>query len=292
MSNLTIRNPNFDFEGVEFLWNPSNPAFSVQMNTMSFWVIALERYMVRAMKDAGSVITDEAVHEEASKFLEQEAIHSKAHRRHVRALIERYPGLSGALDTAIGHYDELYDRKDLRYHLAYAAALEGTFTAIFGGFIDHRESLFRQGDARVASLCLWHFCEEIEHRSSAVRVYDHVIDDRGLHRLRVLPSLLVHINEAHRLLFESFRTHVPGEADSRSYAPLPARLLGRRANPLATVPARDRLRMFGRAMRSFRPSFDHDNQPVPEWCDTWFANYDAGVDMTTFYGTAIDRTVE
>jgi predicted metal-dependent hydrolase len=288
MSDLHVRKPAFDFSGVAFLWNPSQPAFSVAMNAMSFWVIGLERYLVRVVKDAERVITDPALREEARLFMQQEAVHSKTHRQHVKALIEQHPGLAGAIDSVVAHYDELYEAKDLRYHLAYAAALEGTFTSVFGGPIEHREALFRDGDARVASLCLWHFCEEIEHRSSAVKIYDHVVADRGLHRLQVLPSLVGHVDAGFDQLYREFKANVPGEAGAAHYGSSRAsRLLGRRANPLAAVPVPNRIRLVLRAMASVLPTFDHDGQQIPAWCDTWFWNHEQGTDMATFYGRLV-----
>ena len=41
--------------------------------------------------------------------------------------------------------------------------------------LDNEETLFRPGDDRVASLFLWHFVEEVEHRSSALVIYDAVV---------------------------------------------------------------------------------------------------------------------
>ena len=291
MSHLQVRRPACTFDGVEFLWNPTNPAFSVFVNALSFWVIGLERYLVRIMKDADAYITDSAVREETRLFMQQEAVHSKTHRRHVKALIDRYPGLQSALDASVAQYDDLYDRHDLRYHLAYAAALEGTFTPVFGALIDHRATLFGNGDARVASLCLWHFCEEIEHRSSAVTVYDHVIG-APRYRLRVLPMLVLHVNRGFESLMKAFQAHVPGEADADHYGSTPARLLGREPNPFATIPITGRLRMLRRGIASLSPRFDHENQPIPTWADTWFANFDQGTDMTRFYGTVVDDATD
>ena len=51
------------------------------------------------------------------------------------------------------------------------ANLEATFTPMFKVILDHRESLFGGGDARVASLMMWHFVEEIERRSSGLLLY-------------------------------------------------------------------------------------------------------------------------
>ena len=286
MSDLQVRQLPFNFDGVKFLWNPANPAFSVFANCVSFWVIGLERYLVRIMKDADEHISDPKVRQEAKLFMQQEAVHAKTHRRHVKALIDRYPALRGALDSAIASYDELYDRHDLRYHLAYAAALEGTFTPVFGTIIEHRDSLFRDGDARVASLFLWHFCEEIEHRSSAVMVYDHVVGDHG-QKARVFPSVVMHVEGGFESLLRDFQSCVPGEAGAEHYGSRTARLLGRRANPFATVPVRRRLRMAARAIASVRPDYDHDHQPIPAWTETWFCNYAQGHDMTRFYGTTV-----
>lgn len=286
VSHLQVRQIPFSFDGVEFLWNPANPAFSVFANCVSFWVIGLERYLVRVMKDADEHISDPQVRQEARLFTQQEAVHAKTHRRHVKALIDRYPALQAALDSAVASYDDLYQQHDLRYHLAYAAALEGTFTPVFGGIIEHRETLFGHGDSRVASLFLWHFCEEIEHRSSAVMVYDHVVGEGG-HKARVFPSVVAHVDRGFESLLRDFQVHVPGEGGANHYGSRMARLFGRRANPFATIPLYHRLRMAGRAMASIGPDYDHDHQPVPAWTETWFSNYAQGHDMTRFYGTVI-----
>lgn len=284
MSDLQVRQIPFNFDGVDFLWNPGNPAFSTLTNCGSFFVLGLERYLVRVMKDAEGGITDPEVREEARLFMQQEAVHSKAHRRHVRALIDRYPELQAATDVIVAHFDDLYDRRDLRYHLAYAAALEGTFTPLFRTIIDHRDRLFREGDARVASLFLWHFCEEIEHRSSAVTVYDHLVGDSS-YKMRVFPSVVRHANQGFDLLMREFRAHVPGMADPDEYGSRTARIFGLRANPLPTVPIHIQLLTAWRAIASIRPNYDHEHQPTPAWADTWFAHYDRGDDMTRFYGT-------
>ena len=286
MSQLQVRQIPFSFDGVEFMWNPSNPTFSILANCGSFFVIGLERYLVRIMKDADGEITDPEVREESRLFVQQEAVHSKAHRRHAKALVDRYPGLQGAVDLAVAHFDDLYNRRDLRYHLAYAAGLEGTFTPLFRTIIDYRDRLFRDGDARVASLFLWHFCEEIEHRSSAVNVYDHLVGD-NLYKVRMFPSVLQHANQGFDLLMREFRSHVPHVGTADQYGSRTARLFGLRANPLPTIPVRDQLRTAWRALASIRRSYDHEHQPIPAWAETWFDHYARGDDMTQFYGMTV-----
>jgi predicted metal-dependent hydrolase len=150
MSGLQIRQIPFEFDGIEFIWNPQQPQFSAMMNMISVMAIGLEKYFCRAMADAEAVIEDPVVREEARLFRMQEAIHAQAHKLHVGALIKRYPGLRETLDESIASYDGLYDKHPLRFHLGYAGGLEAIFTPLFRMFIDHRDKLFAGGDARVA----------------------------------------------------------------------------------------------------------------------------------------------
>jgi predicted metal-dependent hydrolase len=286
MSNLQVRRIPFTFDDVDFHWNPNNKAFSVFINSISFWVIGLEKYFVRAVREAEERIDDPAVLEEARLFRQQEAVHSATHRRHVNALIARHPELQAVLDDVVARYDELFESRDLRYHLAYAAGLEGTFTPIFKMCIDHRASLFADGDARVASLTLWHFCEEVEHRSSAVIVYDHVVDDVA-YKIRTFPSVVRHLDAVFEAIYRGFQAAVPGEADADHYAGRFGRYLWRgRANPTSTVPLSSVGAAFIRSVRSLAGSYDHGNQPLPAYADEWFARFEAGEDMTETYGVA------
>ena len=292
MSDLVVRHIPFTFDGVEFLWNRANPEFSVFINALSFWAIGLERYLVKTMKDADAVITDPEVAQEARLFLQQESVHTSCHRRHVKALINRYPTLQEALDKTVEHYDVLHRNSDLRYLLAYAAALEGTFTPFFKMIIDNRETLFGDGDARVASLCLWHFCEEVEHRSSAVMVYDHVVGD-PMFKVRSFVPMVAHVSRGFQMLLREFRKHVPGERNASHYgSALTRRLSISPGNPLATVPGRQRLSMLRGVVASIMPGYDHHNQPLPEWAATWFAHWERGDDMTMFFGRLPDCTAE
>src|SRR5262245_23116587 len=94
VTDLTIRRPKFNFSDREipFVWNEQNPAFSFQMNTTSLMAIGFEQMIVAAVQEAMPHFTDAAIAEEATAFLRQEAQHSAAHRKHVNALIARYPG--------------------------------------------------------------------------------------------------------------------------------------------------------------------------------------------------------
>ena len=99
--------------------------------------------------------------------------------------------------------------KPLAYRLAYIADLEATFTPSFRFLLDNADIMFRPGDDRVASLLLWHRVEEVEHRSSALIIYNAVVG-RRLYRLRILPGVIRHITGALVPIYISgVNAHVP-----------------------------------------------------------------------------------
>jgi len=112
-----------------------------------------------------------------------------------------------------GELDEVTQRgivvadKPLKYRLAYTADLEATFTPVFKLMLDNDATLFAPGDDRVASLFLWHFVEEVEHRSSALIIYDAVVDGPW-YRMRMAPSIFKHVIDMMRLASQGFNKHV------------------------------------------------------------------------------------
>ncbi len=272
MSSIVVRQIPFDFEGVEFLWNPANPAWSRQVNVLSFSAIAFERVLCKAFRQAEAMITDPAVAEECRLFVEQEAAHSLAHHKHVNALIERYPGLKESRSKAIAHFDQILEKNGLEFAICFGAAVEGTFTPMGKLIIDNREILFADGDARIASLWLWHFSEEIEHRSAALTIYNHLYG-RRYGRIRMLPWIVGFMREYRRLMQSEIDKHVPAEdqckADRASFADLP----------------RPEYRIaVWRTFLSLMPWHNPEREPLPEWAQTIYDRYSEGADLTQFYG--------
>ncbi len=290
MTTLRVRRPPFDFDGdVPFLWNTESPAFSLLANAISFMAIAFEKYIVAATRQALPFITDPAVAAEADAFLRQEAQHAASHRLHVKALTRAYPGLQHTLDRAIARYDELLATKPLRFHLAYVADLEATFTPAFKLLLDHEERLFQPGDERVASLLVWHFVEEIEHRSSALLIYRAVVGSEA-YRLGVIPSMVRHIYRVFRVTAGGFNDHVPFEdrkVDARVLLPtFGARRYG---DPFWCVPPSERRAARWNILKSLVPNHDPEHQPLPRFADLWLERYSRGEDVTRWYSSMADR---
>ena len=307
MTDLQIRRLDFDFDGeIPFNWNPDNPAFSTYMDLVSIIAIAFETMVVAAVRQAIPLIDDPHVAEEADAFLRQEAQHSRAHRHHVRALIRQHPGLQQTLDEAIAAFGRVTATESLRYRLAYIADLEATFTPFFKMLLDNEDTLFKPGDDRVASLLIWHFVEEVEHRSSALIIYDAVVGS-PTYRMRVLPRVCRHLQTVFTLIADGINEHVPlaeRAIDTRSIAPLPIivssakRRLGllrdddsRYAQPAFThVPRRQKAGTVLRVLLSQTPFHNPAHEPLPELADRWFARHRNGDDVCHWYTTEADMT--
>lgn len=292
LTPLEVRQPTFHFDrSTPFQWNWANPRFGIAMNSTSFITPGFERFIVVAVRQAIARITDEDLRTEAKVFLRQEAIHARAHRMHAAALVDQFPKLARVISTVDASYAHLLDSRPLRFHLAYAANIEATFSPIYDLYLRHREHLFDDGDPRVASLFLWHFVEEIEHRSSALRIYDAVVSSPA-YRLAVLPQVFGHMHRLRRYVLNAFMAEVPtadrgvGSADLRSWRNIIG-LTGRSSNArgaLASIPSRERLGLLYRLARTQLPGHRPESDRTPPFSEAWLAAYAAGEDVANWYG--------
>ncbi|MFV8048746.1 metal-dependent hydrolase [Mycobacterium sp. 48b] len=291
MTDLQVRRVRFDFAGddVPFNWNTDRPAFAMQCNLISFFAPGFEKFIVDATREALPLIRDPEIVQEANAYLRQEAQHSAAHVSHIRALTRRWPGLRDTMEEVTASFDRLTATKPLAWRLAYTAVVEATFTPYFKVFLDHEDKLFAPGDERVASLFLWHFVEEIEHRSSALRVYD-AVHDSYLYRLATIAGVVRHIDEILGIVSGGFRAHVPN-ADGGEYAALiptglsfsVLRAAQRATRELskpghatyAGVPRRELLAMMIGLIRSQGPGHDPATEQLPPFAGRWFERFHA-----------------
>jgi predicted metal-dependent hydrolase len=300
MPHLEVRRPKFDFtDDVPWDWNPQNPGFSFFMNATSIIAICFEQMIVSAVQEAKPLIGDPEVAAEATAFLRQEAQHSSTHRKHVTALIKQYPRLQQTFDEAAASFDHLTATKPLDFRLAYIADLEATFTPSFKMLLDNEETLFRPGDDRVASLLIWHFVEEVEHRSSALVIYDEVVG-RPWYRIRALPAVVKHLMSVLAIIADGVNAHVPEvdrKVDARTLLHTHRMKLAlRRLNPFgpkeptpafpgafSTVPFKDSVTAGARVLLSQTPFHNPAHEPLPELAGRWFERWDRGGDVTRWY---------
>ncbi|MGA7050619.1 MAG: metal-dependent hydrolase [Mycobacterium sp.] len=298
MTDLVVRKMSFQFDAsVPFMWQPANPQFTIFCNAFTFIAVSFERYIIAALRQAQDrLANDPVVAEEADAFLRQEAQHAAAHRKHMIALIEQYPGLEQCYDQTVASFDDLIATHPVEFHAAYIANLEATFTPMFKVILDHRESLFGGADSRVASLMMWHFVEEIEHRSSGLLLYRHLMPDPW-YRVKRIRQTFRHVGVVANMVARAFDEHVPFEDRGESAVQVMSsalryeieyRVRGGRTKGLGpvfrAVPAADLLRMLWGLALSQTPHHDPADQPLPAWAATWMREYECGTDMTMFVG--------
>ena len=162
--------------------------------------------------------------------------------------------------------ESLYDQ------LAYAGCMESILTALLMMILDNRVILFKGGDERLSSMLLWHFCEEIEHRSSALMVYDHVVDSYW-YRFKNAGPMRKHVRALFSMSIEEFKKHV-SDVPHDVYE----------GNPFASVPRAATMRSAIGVLASQAPWHDPTHQPLPDYYDEWIGKYSSGADVMRLYG--------
>ncbi len=156
-------------------WNKKRPEFSQIVNAASLAMPYLEPYLIRSMRKARPLITDEALQKELDLYVAQEATHFRQHQKFNDELAALgYESLPPFEAKLAADYQRLGETKSLKFNLAYAEGFESMALAIGEMLIDDRGFLFGGSEANVASLVLWHFVEEIEHKNVAFDVLDHL----------------------------------------------------------------------------------------------------------------------
>jgi len=196
MTDLVVRKIRWEFdETVPFMWQPANPNFAIFCNVFTFIAVPFERYIIKALRQAQDRFdASPDIAAEAEAFLRQEGQHASAHRKHMTALVTQYPELERAYEEATSAFDKLIEEHPVEFHAAYIANLEATFTPLFKVFLGNRDALFGGSDQRVASLMMWHFVEEIEHRSSGLILYRHLTPD-AWYRVKRIPDTFKHVGD-------------------------------------------------------------------------------------------------
>jgi hypothetical protein len=133
---------------------------------------------------------------------------------------------------------------------------------------------------------LWHFVEEIEHRSSALLVYD-AVHDSFLYRRCAIPGVVKHMGEILANIWWGFR-HVP-ERDGGDVARLMPKGLSYRAiresvavarkvnktrhSTYSGVPRREVAAMLAGLVRSQGPTHDPWRERLPTFAARWLATH-------------------
>lgn len=175
MDTITVRKPDFDFEGMDPLFIEGMPEASHYNNGSSMVLPYLEGLCIRSMRRALPYITDPDLYQEVEQFCRQEAQHSSQHHAFNRALkAAGYPQLPALEQQVKAHYRR-HGERSIKFGIAYTVGFESLAThsallTIGSGMLDRS-----RGPA--GALWKWHLYEELEHRCLAHDVYEHLYGD-------------------------------------------------------------------------------------------------------------------
>lgn len=193
---LIPRQVSFDWAHSPLQWIPQDPFASHCVNHFSFTLVRGEYFFCRMFNKALPLINDDKLREDVKTFIRQEAIHAQAHKTSIEQYISRY-----GVDTQAQYARvmALFDRvladqpmgvklpralqqQWLYLRICLVAAAEH-YTCALGQYVlteSHWEA--RGADPAVSDLFTWHCAEEVEHRTVAFDLYQHL---SGSYAMRV-----------------------------------------------------------------------------------------------------------
>lgn len=185
---LIPRQVKFDWENSPLHWIPQDPLASHAVNHFSFTLVRGEYFFCRMFNKALPLITDDKLRDDVKVFIRQEAIHSQAHKISIEDYLQRY-----GIDTAeqyqrvVSLFDRLLadkpmgmtlpkalDKQWLMFRICLVAAAEH-YTCALGQYVLTLTKWEQRGaDPVVSDLFTWHCAEEVEHRTVAYDLYQHL----------------------------------------------------------------------------------------------------------------------
>ncbi|MDI2027871.1 metal-dependent hydrolase [Saccharopolyspora sp. TS4A08] len=180
---LHARDVEFDWSQLPMHWIPGEPFATHWINFLHLVLPEGERWFVEVFKQALPLISDDRLAEDVRGFVGQEAMHAESHQGVIdhfdahgldtRPFVDQVRWM---FRTTLGDRPLRGKRAEswLVQRLALIAAIEH-ITAFLGQWILDAEELDGAGaDPTMLDLLRWHGAEEVEHRSVAYEVYQHV----------------------------------------------------------------------------------------------------------------------
>ena len=174
LDSITVRRMPFEFP------DKIDPVFIENDHEQSFAFIAaslllphLEPYLIRSMKAAQGHVTDPQVLEGLKAFAAQEGQHYRMHMKFNESIRRAgFPGLDALEKELSDDYHRFTQTKSLRFNLAYAEGFEALTMNAVKRMMEPNG--FGEDLPVFMQMIEWHFVEELEHRTVAFDVYDHV----------------------------------------------------------------------------------------------------------------------
>lgn len=183
MHDITVRRMQFDFpDGIDPVIIEGQPEESFRTLGLSLLLPYLEPYLIRTMNQAKKLIDAPGLLADLERFNAQEGQHYRQHRRFNEAVrMTGFPKLAALEAELDADYQGFSEKRSLKFNLAYAEGFEALTTAAARYAFESNQ--FERMHPAARQLFSWHLIEELEHRTVAFEVYDHIYGDY-FYRLR------------------------------------------------------------------------------------------------------------
>ena len=182
------RKVQFDWATTPLDWIPNQPFASHFINEINLILPAGELWFCRLYNQVLPLVTDPKLKQDVQAFIRQEAMHSRAHSSACAEYLNAH-GISTERNLAVMDFlferifadaplgiklPKILDRQWMLFRLGIIAAVEH-MTCVLGKYaLSNTEWEKRGADATLLDLIRWHGAEEIEHRSVAFDLYEHL----------------------------------------------------------------------------------------------------------------------
>jgi uncharacterized protein len=223
MAAITVRKVSFDFpDELDDVFPGDDLRDEAYLVAFSLTMPTLEPYLIRSFREASSQVTDPELAADVKAFIGQEAHHHRNHQRVNEIVLGRLdPAVADELRAIVARLDDDYRRytttKSTRFNVAYAEGFEAMTCSMAITMVERAAG--GDGPTRFGAwqqLWAWHAAEEIEHRTVAFGLYEHL---SGSYPYRVWASLRTQVHYSiclarlQAVLMESHgerrRAHVP-----------------------------------------------------------------------------------
>lgn len=262
---MTVRSMRFRYPGdLGGQWNKARPEFSHIVNAGSLAMPYLEPYLIETMRQARSKTSDPALIREIDLYIGQEAAHFRQHQQFNKRLAALgYTAVPEMEAKLKADYLAFGRDSSFTFNLAYAEGFEAMALAIGHMLIEDRARLFGDGEPAVASLILWHFVEEIEHKCATYDVFK-ALDGRYVWRIYGLLYAMAHIMGRTRQGYRAMLREDGLWSNWRSRLALYAVLL------------RIFRQLTPRVLRILTPGYDPRQVADPAWAVAWWQQHAGG----------------
>ena len=185
---LIPRKVQFDWAETPLEWIPGQPFASHFINEINMILPAGEFWFCRLYNKALPYVTDDKLRDDIQMFIRQEAMHARAHGGAIAEYLKAH-GIETERNTKIMEWlfedlladnplgikmPKLLEKRWLVFRLGIIAAVEH-MTCVLGNYaLDNKKWDEVGADPVLLDLLRWHGAEEVEHRSVAFDLYQHL----------------------------------------------------------------------------------------------------------------------